>query len=431
MVSKNITLSGKNVDSLLNHLEKMEETAKATLEHVKAIRAILKKNGAKAPTKSVSDGSTSDEEVDSDHVADVLKSVSTTFDEADVKKMDRKTVVQELKDHGVKETDVPRGDGASGKPLIGDLRNKLIEVAGNGKPSTKKAPAKKEPAAKKAPAKKEPAAKKAPAKKEPAAKKAPAKKEPESESESESEVVVTAFPELGYGLDQHGFVYTLPSKGETGEVVARLVNDEVKPLVKTSIAKLEKLDISFSKKTAKELKDLLVPEAEEIDEDEIDESEAEAESESEAEAEVEEAEAEAEVEEAEAEAEVEEAESESSDDEFGDEPEEGVEVEEATDVQKHFDSPPEVTEGDFRKFVEAQYRGDIKLSKGESGSKDIAKKTGLDPTVVGTIVVKYNEFAKKWPRVISDAKRLATGKVTARGKPVGARSGGRSILKKR
>jgi len=239
MVSKNITIAGKDVDSLLNHLQEMTHDWDI-YNHIESIQNIFK-GGSPIP-------------------GDILKGLgppTTKFSPTEIKKMDRKTVIQELYLRAVKETDVSRGDGAPGKPLIGDLRNKLIEIASDGKVSAKKAPAKKEPAAKKAPAKKEPAAKKAPAKKEPA----------------KSEVVVTNFPELGYGLDQHEFVYTLPSKGETGEVVARLVNDEVKPLVKTSIAKLEKLGISFSKKTAKELKDLLVPEESESEESESEESE--------------------------------------------------------------------------------------------------------------------------------------------------------------
>lgn len=193
-------------------LTKLEKAIEKNTEEVTAIRKEIEsaKSGAKGVTKDKDATVAKGKDVKSD----TSKAADKKTADKGVDAMKRDELISALGDLGIKEADVKRTDGEKGKPRISDFREAL-----------KKAMTK------------------------------DAKKNKKNEKE-ENDIKVTVHPKKGYGTDKNGYVYNLVGDKK---VVAKLVNDKPAVLTAKDIADLKKRDIPHDKKTAAELKKLLVP----------------------------------------------------------------------------------------------------------------------------------------------------------------------------
>lgn len=436
-----VKTSKLDLEALEKRLEACEKAIKLAVEEAAFVRKAL--DNVKDDKSELVEAAT----------AETTTEATTEVSDESEKKVDVKTLkkpelISKLLELGIKEADVKRVDGNKGKPTIADFRAALEKALSKN--------AKKDSKPKET----------LPKKKE---EKAPKKVEKEK-------VEVNIDLKKGYGIDKDGFVYTLT---KPRQVVAKLVKDKPTPLVAADMAKLKKMDIPHEKKTAAELKKLLVPLSDESEEDvsEVagrsgtegttettmssledssddstgssssessslaDSSESEPTPKKEKKTKVEKKKPSIKV--------VEESEStvanteedkvvDVTEKEVADGKAEGTETvkaddsssssssssstegaEEGAEISKHFEKVPEITENDFKKVVVAVYKKDINL---EDSVKVNAEKLGMDQTKVGQIISKYNHFSSKWPAVIQAAKN--TNKPATTNKP-----GARQLLK--
>ena len=427
--ASNYSLTVSDYKTLLQHIDDCERSASIALAAAVRARRIL--SGLESVEAQVSPEPSSSSEDDESSSSEEESSPKATPNKATPKKatpapkkltkavivkMNKGDVLKALAVYGLKESSISRSDGNKGKPLIKDLRDKLVEMAEGGGESEGE------------------------------------ESSPKATPNKGSPLKVQAYPNKGYGLDENDFVYDL----KENVVVGRLVNDDVKPLVKASITKLDKLSIAYEKITAKELKTRLVPlkEIEELSDDDgssteeeggpsgevVDSSDDDPTPEDSAEEHddeggiVEEGDESSSDDEDDGSSTEEEGEGEFADSspegneiaekESSDEEEELAEEDEGGDIKEHFEEAPEITEAQFRKFVTAQYNGEINLADGKRVN---AKKLGIDELAVGVILVQYDQLNKRWPNVVTQAKGGSKAPKAA-AKP---KAGGRRILKKR
>lgn len=443
------------MEALEKRLEACEKAIKLAVEEAAFVRKALD-NVKDDKSELVEDTTETTTETTAEATTEATTEVSDESEKkVDVKTLKKPELISKLLELGIKEADVKRVDGNKGKPTIADFRAALEKAQYKN--------AKKDSKPKET----------LPKKKE---EKAPKKVEKEK-------VSVDIDLKKGYGTDKDGFVYTLT---KPRQVVAKLVKDKPIPLTAADMGKLKKLDIPHEKKTAPELKKLLVPLSDESEEDisevagrsgtegttettmssledssESDSSESlssesssladssdeseptpkkEKKKEKEVKTKVEKKKPSVKV--------VEESEStvanteedkvvDVTEKEVADDKAEGIETVKADDSSSSSSSSEDAEEGaeiakHFEKVPEIT-ENDFKKVVVAVHKKDInledsvkvnAEKLGMDQAKVGQIISKYNHFSSKWPAVIQAAKN--TTKPTTTNKP-----GARQLLKPR
>lgn len=439
-----VKTSKVDLEALEKRLEACEKAIKLAVEEAAFVRKAL--DNVKDDKSELTEKTTEATTEVSDESGGETVHFPITAPYIDVKTLKRPELISKLLELGIKEADVKRVDGNKGKPTIADFRVALEKAQYKN--------AKKDSKPKET----------LPKKKE---EKAPKKVEKEK-------VEVDIDLKKGYGTDKDGFVYNLT---KPRQVVAKLVKDKPTPLTAADMGKLKKMDVPHEKKTAAELKKLLVPLSDESEEDvsevagqsgtegttetsmsSLEDSSTESStsdsssSSSDDSSELEptpkkEKKKEAKLEKKPSVKVVEESEStvanteedkvvDVAEKEVADDKAEGTETvkvddssdssssedaEEGAEITKHFEKVPEITENDFKKVVVAVHKKDINL---EDSVKVNAEKLGMDQAKVGQIISKYNHFSSKWPAVIQAAKN--TTKPTTTNKP-----GARQLLKPR
>jgi hypothetical protein len=479
-----------DLTDLEKRLAACEKSIKLALDEAASIRKDLDsiKNGSSV---SVSDTKTKTSASENETTAsvsgkDAPSEASEKEEKIDVKTLKRPELIAKLAELGINESDVKRGDGAKGKPVINDFRDALEKALKKQGKAPKKEVAKEkvtkkkdEPKEKVTKKKDEPKEKVTKKKDEPKEKVTKKKDEPKKEEEKSKKVKVDVHLDKGYGTDKNNYVYTLSTPHQ---VVAKLVNDKPTPLTAADIKELKSLEIPHAKKSAAELKTLLVPikdadsddtevdissvaatEAEETTDttlslvDSSDESSMSSDSSSDsissgdASDTTKSATPKKEkknvkvVEENESSLTKTEESTKASEKEKADEAAEGTEnvkvdeeeissssssdsssdSGEGAEIEKNFEKEPEVTKSDFTAVYTAVTKKEINL---DDTVKVNAKKLDMDESVVGAIIAKYKFYENKWPEVVKASKTTTTTttKTTTTAKP-----GARQLLKPR